>query len=305
LIIVAAVQYAPAFLDLQRSLERAESLILQAGERGAQLVVFPETWLPGYPIWLDVAPSAGLWDHGPAKEAFALLFDNSVDIPGPAVDRLGAAARDAGVILVIGVNERDGGTLYNTALYIDADGVLLGKHRKLIPTYTERLIWGRGDGSTMAVQSTAIGALGSLICWEHWMPLARHAMHLGHELVHAALWPAVKEMHLVASRHYAFEGRCFVIAAGTVLRRRELPDLELFREIPGAADDLLLKGGSAIIDPQGKLLAGPLAGEEGILIAELEPRRVTEGLMTMDTAGHYSRPDVFRFRMEERPLPPS
>lgn len=301
MITVAAVQHAPVFLDLQRSLERAETLIRRAAERGAQLVVFPETWLPGYPVWLDVAPSSGLWDHAPAKEAFTLLFENSVEIPGPAVDRLAAAACDAEVVLVMGVNERDRGTLYNTVVYLDADGALLGKHRKLIPTYTERMIWGRGDGSTMAVQESAVGRLGSLICWEHWMPLARHALHVGHELIHAALWPTVKEMHLVASRHYAFEGRCFVIAAGTVLLRQHLPDLELFREIPATADDLLMRGGSAIIGPEGNLLAGPLADEEGILVTALEPRRATEALMTMDAAGHYSRPDVFRFRMEDRP----
>ena len=301
-ITVAAVQHPPVFMDLGRSLARAETLIGDAAKQGAQLVVFPEAWLPGYPVWLDTAPTAGLWDHAPAKEVFTTLFENSVEIPGPAVERLASAVRDAGVVLAMGLNERDRGTLYNTILYMGADGTVLGKHRKLIPTYTERSIWGRGDGSTMAVLDTALGRLGGLICWEHFMPLARHALHLGHELIHVAQWPTVKEMHLVASRHYAFEGRCFVVAVGTVLHRRQLPDLELFREIPGAPDDLLLGGGSAIIDPEGELLAGPLHGEEGILLAEIQPRKAVEGLMTLDAAGHYARPDVFRFKMDDRPL---
>ena len=296
-ITVAAIQHPPVFLDLDQSLGRAEELIRDAAGQGAQLVVFPETWLPGYPIWLDLAPTAGLWDHPPAKEAFATLFENSVEVPGPAVDRLAAAAWDAKVILAMGLNERDRGTLYNTTLYLGADGNLLGKHRKLIPTYTERTIWGRGDGSTMAAVDTPLGRIGGLICWEHWMPLARHALHIDRELIHIAQWPTVKEMHCAASRHYAFEGRCFVLAVGTVLRKRELPDLELLHEIPGAPEDLLMQGGSAIIDPEGNFLAGPLNDEPGILVAELQPRKAIEGLMTLDTGGHYSRPDVFRFQV--------
>ncbi len=149
----------------------------------------------------------------------------------------------------------------------------------------------------MTVVDTAVGRVGGLICWEHWMPLARHALHLERELIHVAQWPTVKEMHLVASRHYAFEGRCFVVAAGTVLHKRDLPDLELFGEIPGNPDDLLMRGGSAIIDPEGSLLAGPLADEEGILLAKVHPQKVIEGLMTMDAAGHYARPDVYAFRV--------
>lgn len=296
-ITVAAIQHPPVFLDLGGSLAKAESLIREAAGQGAQLLVFPETWLPGYPVWLDVAPGAALWDHPPAKEVFTILFENSVEIPGPTVARLSAVARDTKTTVVMGLNERDGGTLYNTMLFIGADGELLGVHRKLIPTYSERTVWGRGDGSTMTVVDTAVGRVGGLICWEHWMPLARHALHLERELIHVAQWPTVKEMHLVASRHYAFEGRCFVVAAGTVLHQRDLPDLELFGEIPGSPDDLLMRGGSAIIDPQGSLLAGPLADEEGILLAEVHPRKATEGLMTMDAAGHYARPDVFAFRL--------
>lgn len=296
-ITVAAIQHPPVFLDLGGSLARAESLIREAAGQGAQLTVFPETWLPGYPVWLDIAPGAALWDHPPAKEVFTILFENSVEIPGPTVARLSAAARDTKTTVVMGLNERDGGTLYNTMLFIGDDGELLGAHRKLIPTYSERTVWGRGDGSTMTVVDTTVGRVGGLICWEHWMPLARHALHLERELIHVAQWPTVKEMHLVASRHYAFEGRCFVVAAGTVLHKRDLPDLELFSAIPGDPEDLLMRGGSAIIDPEGSLLAGPLADEQGILLAEVHPQKAIEGLMTMDAAGHYARPDVFAFRL--------
>ena len=217
---VAVVQDSPIFLDLAASVEKACRLINEAGATGAKLIVFPETWLPGYPVWLDEAPKAALWHHKPATLVFRRLFTNSPTIPGPETARLGQAAKEAGAVVVMGLHERDGGTLYNTMLYLGADGRILGKHRKLVPTYTERLVWGRGDGSTLTVVDTDFGRLGGLVCWEHWMPLARAAMHQKEELIHVAQWPTVKEVHQVASRHYAFEGQCFVVAAGTVLRRK-------------------------------------------------------------------------------------
>lgn len=300
---VAAVQESPVFLDLERSVEKACGLVAEAASRGAALVVFPETWLPGYPVWLDVAPSAALWDHAPAKEAFAAHFDNAVEIPGPAVARLAAAAREARATVAIGVVERDGGTLYNTILFLSPDGAVEGKHRKLVPTYTERLVWGAGDGSTLRAVDTPVGRVGGLVCWEHWMPLARQTMHAQGELVHVAQWPTVNEMHLVSSRAYAFEGRCFVVACGTVLRKRDLPDLALFREIPGGPDAFLMRGGSAVIGPDGGLLAGPLFDEPGLVLAEVDPRRAVEGKLTLDVAGHYARPDVFTLQVDERAKP--
>ena len=170
--VAAAVQESPAYLNLAQSLDKACELIHKAAAAGARLIAFPETWLPGYPIWLDVAPEAGLWDHPPAKAAFARLFENSVDLSGRDIDPLKAAARETGSTVVMGLHERDGGTLYNTLLYLGPDGRVLGKHRKLMPTYTERLVWGRGDGSTLTVVDTPVGRLGGLICWEHWMPSA-------------------------------------------------------------------------------------------------------------------------------------
>ncbi len=303
---VAAVQAAPVFLDREASVAKACRLIAEAGAGGARLAVFPETWLPGYPVWLDVAPGAALWNHPPAKEVFARLVAHAVEVPGPATDALGVAAAEAGCAVVMGINERErgrpAGTLYNTIVYVGADGRLLGKHRKLIPTYTERLVWGRGDGSTLDVYDTPLGRVGGLVCWEHWMPLARHAMHATGEQVHAALWPTVHDLHLVASRHYAFEGRCFVIAVGSVLRRDQVPeDLTIFDGDGLTPDTYVLAGGSAIIGPDGHCLAGPLGVEETILFADIDLARIAEEHLTFDAVGHYGRPDVFTLTVNTAP----
>jgi predicted amidohydrolase len=295
---VAAVQAAPVFLDRDASVAKACRLIAEAGANGARLAVFPETWLPGYPVWLDVAPGAALWDHQPAKDAFVRLVANAVEVPGPTMDTLAGAAAEAGCAVVMGINERErgrpSGTLYNTIVYLSADGRLLGKNRKLVPTYTERLVWGQGDGSTLAVFDTQLGRVGGLVCWEHWMPLARHAMHVAGEQIHAALWPTVKDIHLVASRHYAFEGRCFVIAVGSVLRRGEVPeDLVIFEGGAVDSDTYLLAGGSVIVGPDGRCLAGPLGTEEAILYADLDLGRIPAEHLTFDAVGHYGRPDIF------------
>ena len=303
---VAAVQAAPVFLDREASVAKACRLIVEAGSAGANLAVFGETWLPGYPIWLDVAPSAGLWNHQPAKAIFTRLVANAVEVPGPVTEALGAAAAEAGCAVVMGVNERErgrpAGTLYNTILYFGVDGRLLGKHRKLIPTYTERLVWGRGDGSTLDVFDLPQGRVGGLVCWEHWMPLARHAMHVTGEQIHAALWPTVNDIHLVASRHYAFEGRCFVVAVGSVLRRDQVPaNLEIFHDDGFDPGGQLLAGGSAIIGPDGECLVGPAGAEETILYADLDLARIPAEHLTFDAVGHYGRPDVFTVTVNRDP----
>jgi len=298
--LAAAAQIAPAFLDLEGCLDIARKWIEKAGEDGVRVLVFPETWLPGYPVWLDYSPQAALWDHSPAKEVFGRLMENSPTMNSPALQRLCAAAAQAGLNLVMGINERDGNTLYNTMVYISEKGQILGKHRKLIPTYSERLVWGRGDGSTLAVVDTSCGRLGGLVCWEHWMPLARQAMHDKHELLHTAVWPAVKELHQLASRSYAFEGRCFVIAAGSILDRSHLPDdLSLLNEMPGEGP--WLTGGSVIIGPDAKILVGPVDNKETLVIAEIDPGASTRESMTLDVSGHYSRPDIFRLAVNEEP----
>ena len=179
--------------------------------------------------------------------------------------------------------------------------MLVNHHRKLMPTYTERLVWGQGDGAGLQSVATAVGRLSSLVCWEHWMPLARQALHDSGEQIHVALWPTVKEMHQVASRQYAFEGRCYVLAAGSILRASDTPpELTLPAELADAPETLVMNGGSAIIAPDGRYLAGPLWDEEGILAAELDLRAITREQMTLDVSGHYSRPDVFRFRVRRK-----
>jgi nitrilase len=300
---VAAVQAAPVYLDLSRSVEKALSLIAEAARLGAALVVFPETWLPGYPAWLDCCRDVALWDHEPTKKVFARLMENSVVIPGPVTEALAAAAREHQVVLNISAHERvrEGagrGTLYNTMLTFGSDGSLLNRHRKIMPTYTERLIWGEGDGTSLKAVDTRAGRVGGLICWEHWMPLARHVLHVSGEDIHIAAWPQVKEMNLVASRHYAFEGRCFVIACGAVMKSSELPrELEPIASLQDP-DALVLNGGSAIIAPDGSLLAGPVFDEETILTADLDLSRIAEESLTLDVTGHYYRPDLFEVKLK-------
>lgn len=231
---------------------------------------------------------------------------SSVVLPGPVTEELGLAARAHDVVINIGIHERvvEGpgrGTLYNTMLTFGADGVLLNRHRKIMPTYTERLIWGQGDGSSLRAVATSLGRIGGLICWEHWMPLARQVLHDSGEEIHIAAWPQVKEMNLIASRHYAFEGRCFVIACGAVMRAKELPaELEPIESLKQHPDSFVLNGGSAIIAPDGSLLAGPVFDEEVILSAELDFSRIAEESLALDVSGHYSRPDIFDVRLNMR-----
>jgi predicted amidohydrolase len=307
----AAVVQAEVAPSLSAGVERAAALIAEAAASGAQLVVFPETWLPGYPIWLDVSRDVALWDHAPVKAVYRRMADNSVAIPGDASAALANAARDNGVTLVVGVTERvdagaGQGTLYNSILTFGPDGTLLNHHRKLVPTYTERMVWGTGDAAGLRSADTPVGKVGALVCWEHWMPLARHAMHESGEDIHVALWPTVHEMHQVASRQYAFEGRCYVLAAGSMMRASALPaELESHPSKVTSADQWVMRGGSAIIGPDGAYLAGPVYDEATMLYADLDLGRLREERMTLDVTGHYHRPDVFSFGVTRaRPVGP-
>lgn len=302
---VAAAQASPVLLDLDGTLARLDQWTARAAAAGARLVAFPESWIPGYPVWLDLSPGAALWGHRGAREVFARLLANAVEIPGPAADRIGEIARSRGVTLVVGVHERAGRSLYNTVVTWGPDGRLLNRHRKLMPTHGERLVWGLGDGTGLRAVDTPAGRVGALICWEHWMPLARQALHDQTEEIHVALWPGVHEMHQVASRHYAFEGRCFVLAVGSIIALADIPP-ELPPAAPGQGPGgrLAIAGGSAILAPDGSVLAGPVFDEEHLLIADLDLDRIPRESLTLDVSGHYSRPDLFEFRLRERPLPP-
>ena len=296
------------FLDRDATVKKAVGLIREAAERGAKLIAFPETWIPGYPGWIF---GAAEWDEPRSKRAFARLMENSVEVPSPATDALCRAAREAGAHVVVGIHERDtefsAGTIYNSLLYVSDRGEILGVHRKLVPTHAERIVWGQGDGSTLHVFDTPLGRLGGLICWEHWMPLARFAMHAKGEQIHVAAWPEVPDIHHLASRHYAFEGRCYVICVGSYMRTSDLPaDFEL-AEAMGAAGEFggeaaeLLPGGSGIIGPDGAWVAGPVAGREEIVYGEIDLGRIAEEQQALDSAGHYNRPDVFSLTVDERP----
>ena len=293
--------------DLQRGLELTNARAAEAARAGAALVAFPETWLPGYPAWLDVCRDAGLWDHAPVKSVFRRMADESVVVNGESGQALGAIARRHNVAMVIGVTERvergpARGTLFNALLTYGPDGSLLNHHRKLVPTYTERLVWGPGDGNGVRAVDVATpggeARVGGLVCWEHWMPLARQALHDAGEDIHIAAWPTVKEMLQVASRHYAFEGRCFVLAAGSLMRASALPpELESHPDIVTGADQFVLRGGSAIIAPDGRYLHDAVFDAPALLVADLDLGLTREEAMTLDVAGHYSRPDVFAFEV--------
>ncbi|QQS40745.1 MAG: carbon-nitrogen hydrolase family protein [Acidobacteriota bacterium] len=304
----ALIQQPPVFLNLEASVAKVSDLARGCANEGAEVIVFPETWLPGYPVWLDDAPEAALWEHPPAKRLFGYLFENSVEIPGPEFDRLVEAAKDSAAYIVIGMHERDGGTLYNTTATIAPDGSWR-IHRKLTPTYTERLVWGVGDGSTLETTNTPFGVLGGLICWEHWMPLARAAMHAKHEVIHTAQYPTVHERHQIASRQYAFEGQCFVLASGSVLSRDEAlegfdslgtDDAEVRKLLGSMRSEKLLRGGSAVIAPDISYVTEPLFDDPSTVYADLELAKAAQGRLLLDTDGHYSRPDVFELKVNTR-----
>jgi len=302
---VALVQ-AEIAPDLAAGLDKTRTLARDATRQGAQLVAFPETWLPGYPAWLDSCRDVAIWSHPPVKAAYARMAANSVAVDGESGRALAAIARELEITLVVGVVERldngpGRGMLYNSLLTYTPDGTLANHHRKLMPTFSERLVWGTGDANGVRAVETPIGRVGGLVCWEHWMPLPRQALHDSGEDVHVAAWPTVHEMHQVASRHYAFEGRCYVLAGGSLMRTSALPpDLELHPKYTG---EWALRGGSMIIAPDGKVLAGPVFDREEIVAAELDLSRVREESMTLDVTGHYSRPDCFEFRPIHHPRP--
>ena len=243
------------------------------------------------------------------KAVHVRLRDNAIELPSPSAQAIADAAREHDIVVNLTVHERvsDGpgrGTLFNTMLTFDRDGRLANVHRKVMPTYTERLIWGQGDGSGLRATETSFGRIGGLICWEHWMPAARQVLHDAGEDVHVAAWPQVKEMNLVASRHYAFEGRCFVLATGALMRVRDLPsELEPIEALQNDPDAFVLNGGSAIIGPDGALLAGPVFEEEALLTADVDFKQIAEGSLTLDTTGHYSRPDLFALVRRGSELP--
>jgi nitrilase len=293
---VAAVQATPVFLDRESTIDKACDLIAAAGGEGARLVVFPEAFIPAYPDWVWAIPSG---EEGVLNELYAELLCNSVTIPSDATDRLCRAARLANAYVVMGMSERNveasGASLYNTLLYIDAKGEILGKHRKLVPTGGERLVWAQGDGSTLQVYDTPLGKLGGLICWENYMPLARYSMYAwGTQIYVAATWDRGQPW-LSTLRHIAKEGRVYVIGCCIAMRKDDIPDRYAMKQkFYAEADEWINIGDSAIVDPEGQFIAGPVRKQEEILYAEIDPRMVQGPKWMLDVAGHYARPDVFQ-----------
>jgi len=289
----ACVQVEPAIFDRDATIEVVAARTAEAAGAGAGLVVFPETFIPAYPSSVWAKALAG-WGEPGAKEAFALLHRESLELPGPDADRLAAIAREHGVWLVIGVNEVDParpGTLYNSLLYYSPEGELALHHRKLVPTNHERLVWGPGDGRGLRAIETPIGRLGGLICWENYMPLARFSLYESGIEIYIASTADDGDSWQATLRHIALESRSFVIAPCHFQRASSYPEnFPLASLLEG--HDILGRGGSAILGPDGSYLAGPLYDEEGILYAELDPDLLLQSRQRFDPAGHYHRPDV-------------
>jgi len=274
---VAVVQAGGVLFDSEAAVKKAEQLLAETA--GAQLVVFPEAFLGGYPKGEDFGARVG--SRTPeGRKLFRRYYEGAIDVPGPETERMAAAAREAGAWVVIGAIERDAGTLYCTALYFSPEGKLAGKHRKLMPTAMERLIWGFGDGSTLPVLDTGFGKVGAVICWENYMPLLRMAMYRKGVQFYCAPTVDDRESWPGSMRHIALEGRCFVLSAC-----QYVPDL--------------IRGGSVIVSPLGRVIAGPNYECECVLRADLDPGEIAEGKFDLDVVGHYARPDVFRLEVNE------
>jgi len=290
---VACAQVEPVIFDRDATIEKLASTVAEAAGNGARLVVLPEAFIPAYPSSVWAKALAG-WADDAAKGAFGLLARESVDVPGPAERRLGGIAREHEVWLVTGVTERDPahpGTLYNTLLFHGPDGELALKHRKLVPTNHERLVWGPGDGGGLEAVETPYGRLGGLICWENYMPLARFALYESGVELYIASTADDSELWQSTIVHIARESRCFVIAPSHFQRAASYPDDFPLRSLLDGVD-VIGRGGSAILGPDGSYLAGPLWDEEGVLYAQLEPARLDEERQRFDPTGHYHRPDV-------------
>ena len=299
---VAVVQAASVAFDRKKTVAKALDLIHDAAKQGAKLVLFPEAFISGYPRGLDFGAVVGARSDS-GREDFKRYFESAVEVPGPVVDALSKAARSHSVYLVIGVIERERGTLYCCVLFFAPDGTFLGKHRKVMPTASERLIWGYGDGSTLPVFDTPHGKLGAVICWENYMPLLRTFMYSQGIEIYCAPTADHRPTWSATMQHIATEGRCFVLGCNQFNRRRDFPkDYDTaFGDEP---DIVISRGGSCIVDPFGKFLAGPDFEDEIILFAELDRGLLPKAKFDFDAVGHYSRPDIFQLTVDDRPKQP-
>lgn len=293
--IVAVVQAGTALFDTPATIRKLARLAAEAAAGGAKLVLFPEAFVGGYPKGMDFGARLGSrTDAG--RDDFARYHVSAILVPGPETTAIGEIAAAHAMMLVVGVIERDGGTLYCTVLFFGPDGALLGKHRKLIPTAMERLVWGQGDGSTIPVIATPLGRVGAVICWENYMPLLRTAMYAQGIEIYCAPTVDDRDTWALSMRHIALEGRCFVLSAVQWLERSDLP-----ADYPGdRLNDVMIRGGSVIIGPMGELLAGPVYGREAVLFAEIDVDALPRAKYDFDCVGHYARPDIFELVVDRR-----
>lgn len=295
----AVVQAGSVCFDTPASLERLRDRVARAATEGARLVVLPEAFIGGYPKGTTFGTVVGDREPG-GREWFRRYHASAIDLPGPELDEMSAVARDHGVTLVAGVVERDGWTLYCTVVFIGPDGAFLGKHRKLMPTAAERLVWGRGDGSTLPVVDTGCGKIGAVICWENYVPLLRAAMYAKGVEIYCAPTVDGRDGWTASMRHIALEGRCFVLSANQFALRSDYPS-----DFPTTVGDdpgtIVLRGGSCIVDPLGNVLAGPVFDREDVLVADLDLAEVVRGKYDLDVSGHYACDDVLRLVVDERP----
>jgi nitrilase len=295
---VAVAQAAPVLFDREATVEKTCRLTAEAASQGAQLILFPEAFIPAYPRGLTFGTVVG--SRSPqGRDTWQRYYSNAVDIPSPAAHALGTAARQAKAYLAVGVIEREGGTLYCTTLYFNPEGELVGKHRKLKPTAAERLIWGEGDGSTLTVIDTEFGKVGGLICWENYMPLARMAMYSKGVDLYLAPTADSRDNWQATIRHIALEGRCFVLGCNQFVTKSMYPANLAGVEELANQPEVMCRGGSAIISPLGDVLAGPLFDKEGMLFADLDLAEVARSKFDFDVVGHYARPDVFQLIVNE------
>lgn len=289
---VALVQSAPVAFDLAQTLDKLQALTTDAARQGAQLVLFPEAFVSGYPRGLDFGAVIGS-RTAEGREWYRRYWASAIELPGPDADRIGAMARDAGAHLVVGVIERDGGSLFCSVAFFGPDGTYLGKHRKLMPTAAERVVWGQGDGTTLPVFDTPIGRVGAVICWENYMPLLRTAMYEQGIELYCAPTADHRDTWIASMQHIALEGRCFVLSANQFARRTDYPD-DYPVSVENEPDAIVSRGGSCIVGPLGQILVGPVYDSETILLTDLDLNDIIRSKLDFDVTGHYARPDVFR-----------
>jgi nitrilase len=299
---VGVVQAGAVPFDAEACIDKAVRLIGEAAAAGAKVIVFPEAFVTGYPKGLNYGLVVGARDAA-GRDEFRRYLDAAIDVPGPQTERLGDAAAAHGSYVIIGVIERELATCYCTVLFLGPDGRLLGKHRKLMPTAMERMIWGFGDGSTLTAVDSPYGKIGSVICWENYMPMLRMAMYSKNVALYCAPTADDRDTWVSSMRHVALEGRCFVLTACQFIRKKDFPDTVRV-SLGDSPDSVLMRGGSAIIDPLGRILAGPDFTGETILTATLDLEDIGRAKFDFDVAGHYSRPDVFQLIVNDAPMRP-